>query len=86
MLFLLRMLLMSLHFMLAGVLGVLIGLCRPFNPDNSRLCARLYALPAMWILRHEGEAPSTGTTVATRPIRLLSVPHHSDEALRARAP
>jgi len=51
MLFLLRMLLMGLHFMLAGVLGVLVGLCRPFNPDNSRLCARLYALPAMWILR-----------------------------------
>ncbi len=50
MLFLLRMLLMGLHFMLAGVLGVLVGLCRPFNPDNSRLCARLYALPAMWIL------------------------------------
>lgn len=51
MLYLLRMLLMSLHFMLAGVLGVLVGICRPFNPDNSRLCARLYALPAMWILR-----------------------------------
>ena len=51
MLFLLRMLLMGLHFMLAGVLGVLVGLCRPFNPDNSRPCARLYALPAMWILR-----------------------------------
>lgn len=37
MFFLLRMLLMGLHFMLAGVLGVLVGLCRPFNPDNSRL-------------------------------------------------
>ncbi|MFC6297282.1 1-acylglycerol-3-phosphate O-acyltransferase [Pseudomonas sp. CCM 7893] len=51
MLYLLRMLLMGLHFMVAGVLGVLLGICRPFNPDNSRLCARLYALPAMWILR-----------------------------------
>ncbi len=50
MLFLLRMLLMGLHFMIAGMLGVLIGICRPFNPDNSRLCARLYALPAMWLL------------------------------------
>ena len=50
MLFLLRMLLMGLHFMIAGVLGVLVGICRPSNPDNSRLCARLYALPAMWIL------------------------------------
>jgi 1-acyl-sn-glycerol-3-phosphate acyltransferase len=50
MLFLLRMVLMSLHFIVAGVLGVLIGVCRPFNPDNSRLCARLYAVPAMWLL------------------------------------
>ena len=45
------MLLMGLHFILAGVLGVILGLCRPFNPDNSRLCARLYAWPAMCILR-----------------------------------
>lgn len=51
MLYCLRMLLMGLHFLIAGVLGVLLGICRPFNPDNSRLCARLYALPAMWILR-----------------------------------
>ena len=50
MLFLLRMVLMSLHFIVAGVLGVLIGVCRPFNPDNSRLCARLYAVPTMWLL------------------------------------
>jgi len=50
MLFLLRMVLMGLHFIVAGVLGVLIGVCRPFNPDNSRLCARLYAVPAMWLL------------------------------------
>lgn len=51
MLFVFRMLLMGLHFILAGMLGVILGLCRPFNPDNSRLCARLYAWPAMCILR-----------------------------------
>ncbi|WLG38216.1 1-acylglycerol-3-phosphate O-acyltransferase [Pseudomonas rhodesiae] len=50
MLFPLRMVLMGLHFIVAGVLGVLIGVCRPFNPGNSRLCARLYAVPAMWLL------------------------------------
>jgi 1-acyl-sn-glycerol-3-phosphate acyltransferase len=50
MLFVARMLLMGLHFVLAGVLGVIVGICRPFNPDNSRICARLYALPAMYIL------------------------------------
>ena len=51
MLFLARMLLMGLHFIVAGVLGLLLGLCRPFNPDNSRLCARLYSLPALCLLR-----------------------------------
>ncbi|WP_371254440.1 hypothetical protein [Pseudomonas oleovorans] len=42
MLYVLRILLMGVHFILAGLLGLLLGLCRPFNPDNSRLCARLY--------------------------------------------
>lgn len=51
MLFLLRMLAMGVHFILAGSLGLLLGLVRPFNPDNSRLCARLYSLPALWLLR-----------------------------------
>jgi len=51
MLFFLRMLLLGLHFVVAGILGILVGLCRPFNPDNSRLCARLYAWPALCLLR-----------------------------------
>lgn len=50
MLFLLRMLAMGVHFILAGIAGLLLGLCRPFNPDNSRLCARLYSVPALRIL------------------------------------
>lgn len=45
-----RMFLMGVHFIVAGALGLLLVLCRPFNPDNSRLCARLYGVPAMWIL------------------------------------
>src|SRR5471032_1736508 len=60
MLFVFRMLLMGLHFVLAGVLGVVLGLCRPFNPDNSRLCARLYAWPAMCILRLRVKADVRG--------------------------
>lgn len=51
MLFLLRMVLMGVHFIIAGVAGLLLGLCRPFNPDNSRLCARLYGLPGLCIMR-----------------------------------
>ena len=45
------MLAMGVHFILAGILGLLIGICRPFNPDNSRLCARLYSIPAQRMLR-----------------------------------
>ncbi|MDH0730346.1 1-acyl-sn-glycerol-3-phosphate acyltransferase [Pseudomonas sichuanensis] len=50
MLYLLRMLLLGLHFLLVGVLGLVIGLLRPFNPDNSRLFARLYSVPAAWFM------------------------------------
>ena len=67
MLFVLRMLLMGLHFIVAGILGLLLGICRPFNPDNSRLCARLYALPAMWILRLRLNADMGAQFDQTRP-------------------
>ncbi|MFW9616378.1 1-acylglycerol-3-phosphate O-acyltransferase [Aquabacterium sp.] len=50
MLLIIRTLLLSVHFTLASVIGLLIGLCRPFNPDNSRLCARVYGIPAVWIM------------------------------------
>ncbi|MFB4393786.1 MULTISPECIES: lysophospholipid acyltransferase family protein [unclassified Pseudomonas] len=51
MLYLFRMCLLALHFLLVGAVGLVIGLCRPFNPDNSRLFARLYSVPATWLLR-----------------------------------
>lgn len=56
MLFLIRMPLLGLHFVLVGILGVLIGLCRPFNPDNSRVFARLYGWPATWLMRLQVQA------------------------------
>jgi 1-acyl-sn-glycerol-3-phosphate acyltransferase len=49
-LFVLRILLLTVHFVVASVIGLIIGLCRPFNPDNSRLCARVYSLPALRIM------------------------------------
>lgn len=55
MLFFLRVLL-GVHFVLASVIGVIIGLCRPFNPDNSRLYARIYAWPSSLLLRLKVEA------------------------------
>lgn len=56
MLFLPRMLVLGVHFILVGLIGLVIGLCRPFNPDNSRLYARLYAWPSSWLLRLKIEA------------------------------
>ncbi len=50
MLFSLRMLLLSINFVVAGLLGLLVGICRPFNPDNSRIAAVLYSWPALRIL------------------------------------
>lgn len=44
------MLLLCMHFIVASLLGLLVGLLRPFNPDNSRVCSRLYSVPAQWIL------------------------------------
>ncbi|UTL82504.1 lysophospholipid acyltransferase family protein [Pseudomonas putida] len=56
MLYCLRMLLLALHFLLVGAIGLLIGLLRPFNRDNSRIFARLYSRPATWLLRIKVEA------------------------------
>jgi 1-acyl-sn-glycerol-3-phosphate acyltransferase len=50
MLFFLRMLLLSMHFVVASALGLLVSLLRPFNPDNSRVAARIFALPALRIM------------------------------------
>lgn len=50
MLKLLRLVLLSIHFLLASVVVILICLCRPFNPDNTRLCALVYSIPALRLL------------------------------------
>ncbi|HET8694466.1 MAG: 1-acylglycerol-3-phosphate O-acyltransferase [Burkholderiales bacterium] len=50
MLFVIRMILMTLHFLVVGVTGLVIVLSRPFNPDNSRVLGRMYSLPAIRIL------------------------------------
>lgn len=50
MLYSLRLALLGAHFLLAGAVNLVIVLLRPFNPDNSRLCGRVYSLPALRIL------------------------------------
>jgi 1-acyl-sn-glycerol-3-phosphate acyltransferase len=56
MLYAVRLLLMGLLFIGVGLIGLLVGLCRPFHPDNSRLFARLYAYPATRLLGMRLEA------------------------------
>jgi len=54
------MLLMGVLFVVASLLGLTLGICRPFNPDNSRICARLYSMPALLILRLKMHAEVKG--------------------------
>jgi len=52
---LIRYLLLALDFIIGSVLGLLIGLVRPFHPTNSRWCAAIYAklgLPIIGIKVH----------------------------------
>jgi 1-acyl-sn-glycerol-3-phosphate acyltransferase len=50
MLYAIRLVLLGLHFVMAGCINLCIVLVRPFNPDNTRLCGRVYSLPALRIL------------------------------------
>ena len=50
MLLILRLCLLGVHFLVAGAVNFVIVLLRPFNPDNTRLCGRVYSLPALHIL------------------------------------
>jgi len=72
MLFVLRMLLIGLHFIVAGAAGLLLGICRPFNPDNSRVCARMYAVPAMWLLRLRLKAQTDNLLDDSRPCVIIA--------------
>ncbi len=46
----LRLFLLGVHFLVAGAVNFLIVLRRPFAPDNTRLCGRVYSLPALRLL------------------------------------
>ena len=50
MLYLLRLVLISIQFLLASVVNLLICFSRPFNPDNSRLSGWMFSVPALKIL------------------------------------
>jgi len=45
-----RLVLISIQFLLASVVNLLICFVRPFNPDNSRLCGWMFSAPALKLL------------------------------------
>jgi 1-acyl-sn-glycerol-3-phosphate acyltransferase len=50
MLYLIRLIAVALHFLLASAINFVICFARPFNPDNSRLCGWQYSAPALRLL------------------------------------
>lgn len=72
MLFILRIFLMSLLFTLASLLGLIVGICRPFNPDNSRLYTLFYSIPALRILRLKLLADVKGLLEHQRPCVIVA--------------
>ncbi len=72
MLFALRVLLLSVHFVLATLAGLLVCLARPFNPANTPLCARLYALPALRILGLRVRLDTTALADHPRPAVIVA--------------
>lgn len=68
----LRMLLLCVHFVLASLLGLLVSICRPFNPDNSRIAARLYAVPATFIMGMKMRLDIDGVLKHQRPAVIVA--------------
>jgi 1-acyl-sn-glycerol-3-phosphate acyltransferase len=69
---LLRIFLLAVHFVIASVIGLLIGLCRPLNPDNSRLCARVYGIPALRIMGLRQRIEAGGVLKHQRPAIIVA--------------
>ncbi|WP_293661972.1 1-acylglycerol-3-phosphate O-acyltransferase [Rhodoferax sp. OV413] len=45
-----RLVLIGVYFLFASVVSLLICLARPFHPDNSRLCGKVFAVPSLRIM------------------------------------
>ncbi|OYU42802.1 MAG: 1-acyl-sn-glycerol-3-phosphate acyltransferase [Burkholderiales bacterium PBB4] len=72
MLYFLRLVLMGVHFVLAAVVNFAIVFVRPFNPDNTRLCGRVYSLPALRILGLQVEVDTTALAGQANPFVLVA--------------
>ncbi|MBA1244879.1 lysophospholipid acyltransferase family protein [Pseudomonas japonica] len=74
MLYVVRMALLGLNFLVVGVLGLLVGLARPFNPDNNRIFARLYSRPSLALMGLRLEADVT--TLQAQPPGFVIIANH----------
>lgn len=72
MLHLFRLILLSVHFLIAGCINFVIVFLRPFHPDNTRLCARVYSLPAIPILGLQTEFKVQALKERTQPCVLVA--------------
>jgi len=77
MLHLLRLIALGVHFVLAGVVNFAIVLSRPFNPDNTRLCGRVYSLPALRLLGLDTRLEVEGLKAQPNPF-VMVVNHQSN--------
>ena len=73
----LRLLLLGVHFLAAGAVNFLIVLRRPFDPDNTRLCGRVYSLPALRLLGLQTELQVDELKKLTSPCVII-VNHQSN--------
>ena len=73
----LRLFLLGIHFLVAGAVNMLIVLRRPFDPDNSRLCGRVYSLPALRLLGLQTELQVEELKKLTSPC-VIVVNHQSN--------
>lgn len=67
-----RVPLLGMHFAVASVLGLVLSALRPFHPSNSRMCAQIYARPALWLLRMRVEHIDVGHFPLDRPFIAVS--------------
>ena len=68
----LRLLLLGVHFLVAGAINFVIVLWRPFNPDNTRLCGRVYSLPALRILGLDVQLQDESLRARTSPCVIVA--------------
>ena len=67
-----RYVFLALNFIVGSILGVLLGLIRPFNPTNSRWCARIYGSLGLPVIGINVEAEGLGNYPTDKPFIVIA--------------